>query len=56
MQDGKLDEIVATNATVHLEQMDTGSWYLGIEAGGKLVQVWLPTRGKSTPYWEVSDD
>jgi len=30
-----LDEIVASGATVHLEQMDHDAWWMGIEAGGK---------------------
>jgi hypothetical protein len=30
-----LDEIVATGAFVHLEQMSHDSWWMGLEAGGK---------------------
>jgi hypothetical protein len=37
LEDGKpaLDEIVATGAHVHLEQMDHDRWWMGIEAGGR---------------------
>lgn len=37
--DGSLDEVVATNATVHLEQLSPESWWLSIEAGGVRVIV-----------------
>src|SRR5216684_3616301 len=30
-----LDEIVASGATVHLEQMSHDHWWMGLEAGGK---------------------
>ena len=30
-----LDEIVASGATIHLEQMAHDAWFMGIEAGGK---------------------
>ena len=41
----KLDEVVASNAkSVHLEQMDTGHWWLGVEVGGELIHVNLYTR------------
>ena len=32
--DGSLDEIVAENCDIHLEQMDTGHWWLGITVDG----------------------
>src|ERR1035438_6283606 len=37
LEDGRLalDEVVATCAAVHLEQMDHGQWWMGIEAGGR---------------------
>jgi hypothetical protein len=37
LADGRpaLDEIVARNASIHLEQLDFDSWWMGIEAGGK---------------------
>jgi hypothetical protein len=30
-----LDEVVATGAHVHLEQMDRNKWWIGIQSGGK---------------------
>jgi len=33
------DEIVAKNATVHLEQMDDSNYFLGIYVGDEFVQV-----------------
>ena len=30
-----LDEVVASEATVHLEQMSHDHWWMGLEAGGK---------------------
>src|ERR1035441_8082556 len=43
LSDGKpaLDEVVATGADVHLEQMDHDSWWMGIEAGGKYFRLWF---------------
>ena len=37
LEDGRpaLDEIVATCAAIHLEQMDHDRWWMGIEAGGR---------------------
>ena len=37
LQDGSpaLDEIVASGASIHLEQMDHDAWWMGINAGGK---------------------
>ena len=37
LADGKpvLDEIVASGATPHLEQMDYDQWWMVVEAGGK---------------------
>ena len=37
LQDGRpaLDEIVASGAAIHLEQMDHDAWWMGIEGGGK---------------------
>lgn len=34
-----LDEIVASGATIHLEQMDHDAWWMGIEAGGKYLHL-----------------
>src|SRR5690625_1710253 len=35
----ELDEVVASNATVHLEKMDTASWWLGIGVNGEHLAV-----------------
>lgn len=42
--DGSIDEILAENATVHLEQMDDGAWYLGIYHGAGYQQIWLTSK------------
>lgn len=36
---GRLDEIVARKADVHLEQMDSGFWWMGLEVGGRSFHV-----------------
>lgn len=36
---GRLDEIVARKADVHLEQMDSGFWWMGLEVGGRRFHV-----------------
>lgn len=36
---GRLDEIVARGADVHLEQMDSNYWWLGIEVEGRYFHV-----------------
>ena len=36
-----LDEVVASGAFVHLEQMDHDQWWMAIEAGGKHVHLWF---------------
>jgi hypothetical protein len=43
LADGRpaLDEIVAHNAFVHLEQMSHHGWWMGIEAGGKHFHLWF---------------
>ena len=43
LEDGRpaLDEVVATGADVHLEQMDHDQWWIGIEAGGKHFHLWF---------------
>lgn len=52
--DGTLDEVVAVNATVHLEQMSGTSWYLGIYKGALAQQVWLGSSRKVTATTERS--
>jgi hypothetical protein len=41
LEDGRpaLDEIVATCAAIHLEQMSRDQWWMGIEAGGRCFQL-----------------
>ena len=43
LPDGKpaLDEVVATGAVLHLEQMDRDKWWMGIEGGGKYFHLWF---------------
>ena len=36
---GRLDEVVARRADVHLEQMDSGFWWMGLEVGGRRFRV-----------------
>ena len=43
--DGTLDEVVGTG-TFHLEQMDTGHWWMRIENEAGSVDVWLWSEGK----------
>ena len=53
--DGTLDEIVATGASVHLEQMGGNHWWMSIEAGSRCVHVNLTT-AKATIRAECDDD
>jgi hypothetical protein len=39
--DGTLDEIVAKDASVHLEQMDDEVWWLSVISGDREVRVFL---------------
>lgn len=43
LEDGRpaLDELVATGADVHLEQMDHDQWWMGIQFGGKDFHLWF---------------
>lgn len=36
---GRLDEIVARGANVHLEQMDSNYWWMGLEVAGRRFHV-----------------
>jgi hypothetical protein len=55
--DGTLDEIVAENCTVHLEQMDDGCWWLAVYKGGWRQVAWFPTRkGKAGRVESHADD
>ena len=50
--DKTLDEIVAENAFVHLEQMGDNCWWMTVECGGQSVRVWFSARGKITAHFE----
>jgi hypothetical protein len=65
LEDGKpaLDEIVATYAAIHLEQMSHDQWWMGIEAGGRYFhlnfslddgRLWvrLSDQGEENAEWE----
>jgi len=41
VETGLLDEVVAHNAFVHLENLGNGSWYLGIDVGDKQTQIFI---------------
>lgn len=54
--DGTLDEFIAEHASVHLEQMDTGHWWLGVQLpDGRFYHLNLTARGriKVSVYHEV---
>jgi hypothetical protein len=36
---GRLDEIVARGANVHLEQMDSNYWWMGLQLAGRYFHV-----------------
>jgi hypothetical protein len=44
MQDGELDEIVAHDCYLHLEQMYANHWWLVVESGHKRVAVNLSAK------------
>lgn len=52
--DGSLDEICARGCNFHLEQMDTGYWWMGIEdpVTGEFLHVNLQARGKIRAWVE----
>jgi hypothetical protein len=53
-EDGTVDEVVVCG-NVHVEQMDTGHWWIGIDpADGRLLHLNLHARGKIT--LNVEDD
>ncbi len=50
----ELDEVVARNASVHLEAMDDNHWWLLVESGGETVHVNFYTkRAKISGHAEV---
>jgi hypothetical protein len=65
LPDGRpaLDEIVATGASIHLEQMAHDHWWMGIEAAGKyfhlnisardgVLHIHLSDQGDENAEWE----
>lgn len=42
--DGELDEIVADECALHIEQMDVGNWWICITAGDKTYHLNLYTK------------
>ncbi|WP_420104522.1 hypothetical protein [Bosea sp. (in: a-proteobacteria)] len=46
--DGLIDEMIAKGVTVHLEQMEAGAWFLGLDAGEKTWQFWLRAKNAKT--------
>ncbi len=53
--DGSLDEVVAHNAFVHLEQMDDDQWWLGVTVGLSTVHVNLSSKKRIRAIVEVDD-
>lgn len=51
-EDGTLDEIVAFDAFVHLEQMDSNQYWMSVTASGTTHTIWLTARGKITASHE----
>lgn len=45
-KNGTLDEVVAHNAYVHLEQMDDDQWWLLVKSGGEEVRLWFSSKKK----------
>lgn len=52
---GALDEVCATNATFHLEQMSATHWWMAVECGGKRVQVNLHSKAAIKGFAETED-
>lgn len=53
--DGSLDELVATNATVHLEQMAKNSWWMGVSTADDAHLVHLNFYSKARIDAEADD-
>lgn len=55
-EDGSLDEVVASDAFVHLEQMSDKSWWLGVQKDGYRQVVWFGIeKGKLVARSECDD-
>lgn len=44
--DGSMDEVIASPCSFHIEQMDTGHWWIGVQKGTEFVHINLHSRGK----------
>lgn len=53
MNGDALDEVVADNCQFHLEQMDTGHWWMSVTSGGKRVHINLYSKRKIKASVEV---
>lgn len=50
--DGQLDEVFAEPCQFHLEQMDTGHWWIGINAPDKFYHINLHSKGRIKAFIE----
>lgn len=46
LKDGTIDEIVASDVTVHVEQMDKNCYWMAVEKGGKRWAFWFRASGR----------
>lgn len=46
--DGSIDEIIAKNCTVHIEQMTSDGWFIGVDADGIYWQFWLGAKNRKS--------
>lgn len=53
--DGELDEIVADECSIHLEQLDIGHWWMSVAAGGKEYHVKLFTKRGAQIFARVEE-
>lgn len=58
--DGSIDEIVAQDCAIHVEQMDNNSWYMGLQASdGSYWQFWFGAKNRKSAvefrHTETSD-
>lgn len=45
--DGSIDEIVAKDCAIHVEQMDNSGWYMGIDGpDGSYWQFWFGAKNR----------
>lgn len=55
MKGDALDEVFAQNCQFHLEQMDSGHWWMAVECGGKRVHINLHSKRKIMANVEVEN-